>query len=121
MSDVTLIMDPDWEAKINRQIQPTIERVTKAVGTDVKQNLLPHNKTGELLESVDVDARNGIVSVGTDHWHFIEFGTSPHIEKAPPGHELFAGFMPLGTIVHHPGTREYAPMRRALYKPRNLR
>ena len=117
---VIFIEDPTWESKLREGLKPTIGHVTEDIGKDVRENLAPHTKTGELLGSVDVNPATGTVSIGTDHWQFIEYGTAPHEIKAKPGH-----FLKIGNTfrreVHHPGTREYAPMRRALMVERPLR
>jgi hypothetical protein len=53
---------------------------------------------------------------------YIELGTRPHVirSKRPDGWLRFFvnGRVVFAKVVHHPGTRAYAPLRRALYSLR---
>lgn len=79
-------------------------------------------RTGALFKSVRRQHLkwSGRVWIGTDHWHFIEYGVRPHIIRTrtkktlanPVTREMF------GKKVNHPGHRAYMPMRRALYQRR---
>lgn len=95
---------------------PTVE-----VGRDVerlaRRNLLQHNRTGRLIGSLKM--RPGLaqadVLIGTDHWRFIEYGTPPHqIQPRYKKSLAWPGAAHPYRRVRHPGTEEYAPMRRAL-------
>lgn len=82
--------------------------------------------TGELIASIRKEVRPGVgfVSVGTNHWHYTEYGARPHeIEPRGSGYPLRFFWRRVGQEVefwkvHHPGTPTVAYMRRALYKRR---
>jgi hypothetical protein len=86
---------------------------------DVHANIISDGlvDTGDLLMSVRQEGTR--VYVGTDHWHFLEYGTSPHpiypVVKQALWWEGLAHPVPR---VSHPGNREYAFMRRAIHKKR---
>jgi len=64
----------------------------------------------------------GHVVVGTDHWHFVEYPTRPHIirSRGPwPMRNPVTGDV-FGDLVHHPGTEAQPFMRMALYQRRHL-
>jgi hypothetical protein len=91
------------------------------VEREARYNLLRHNRTGRLLGSLRVRKYilGGDVVIGTDHWRFIEYGTSPHeIEPARKRALFWPQALHPVRRVRHPGTREYAPMRRALRSAR---
>ena len=115
-------MEPGWEERIKNATKPTIRQVTEEIGNDVREVLARHVKTGALLRSLDVDLEAGTVKIGTDHWEFLEYGTSPHTIRIRDRKVLaefsVSGWHFLGKEVHHPGTRSLAPLRRALYKKR---
>lgn len=91
-------MTPGFAKRIEREARPTIHRLAREVAENVKRTV--NVKTGRLKRSVKV--RGNKVFIGTDHWHYIEYGTRPHIIEVK------------GRLIHHPGHRAYAPMRRAV-------
>lgn len=117
---------PPGEIRLEGILTHLTEEMAEAIADDVRQDLLDHVETGELIASVGSDAvgRTGRVWIGTDHWQFVEYGTTPHIIKAQGGIYAYAlrnrakDFYRYPGIVKHPGNAEYAPMRRALYKHR---
>lgn len=70
----------DWDADglahlylIGRE---ATDEITREIAADMRR-LVPVD-TGELRESIEdieVDG-HGVISVGTDHWEFVEYGTS---------------------------------------------
>lgn len=105
----------------------------KEIAADIRRNMAPHRKTGALSRSVRArkSKNGGRVYVGTDHWHFIEYGVEPHpiaahggpftpgpkvlVNKNYPGKKRF-----LGKNVIHPGFHAYMPIRKAFYKKRSM-
>jgi len=84
----------------------------------------PGRPSGPLVQSIRTDPtdQGADVSIGTDHWSYMEYGTPPHVIEAGPRPEGARGALswpgaehPVGR-VHHPGTPEYAMMRQALYE-----
>lgn len=82
--------------------------------------------TGEMIASMRMEVRPGVgyVSVGTDHWHYTEYGARPHKIEPRGNYPLRFFWRRVGQEVEfwkvsHPGTPTVAYMRRALYKRRN--
>lgn len=104
-------------ANVYRAVTPPTVQVGRDVYRIARRNLARHNRSGRLLGSLRLQpgvAQADIV-IGTDHWRFIEYGTPPH--QIRPRARLALSW-PGGPHpvrrVRHPGTSEYAPMRRAL-------
>lgn len=103
--------------EVYRAISPAINGVGRDVHRNARRNLQRHNRTGRLLGSLKF--RPGVaqadVVIGTDHWRFIEYGTAQH-QIQPRARRALAwpGAAHPYRRVRHPGTAEYAPMRRAL-------
>ena len=117
-----VVMVPGWEQKVLRAADPLIRAHAFRVKAGVMGNIAAggHVRTGALLRSVR-DTREGLahhrVWIGTDHWHYIEYGTRPHtITPRGPWPLVFQGRRGLVVthLVNHPGNREYAVVRRAL-------
>lgn len=102
---------------VYRAVTPPTHDVGRDVERNARRNLARHNRTGRLLGSLK--RRNGVaqseVVIGTDHWRFIEYGTPPH-QIRPRARTALAwpGAAHPYRRVRHPGSSEYAPMRRAL-------
>jgi len=65
---------------------------------------------------------DGRIYVGTDHWHFVEYGTRPHMIYPRYKQALYwpgAGFP--RARVHHPGATANPFMRSSVYKKRKIR
>jgi hypothetical protein len=110
-------------ANVERAVNGPTQRVVDAVARDTRDNLSAHNRTGALLESFRVQRRHlgGDLVIGTDHWAYIEYGTAPHeIEPVRRRALDWEGAAHPVRRSRHPGTREYAPMRRALRQRRNV-
>lgn len=79
------------------------------VGTQVARDNAPIGATGSLVASITYyreTPKKGVISVGTDHWRYMEYGTRPHPiygwvsffweregRRWTPGHNW----------IHHPG------------------
>lgn len=105
----------------------------KEIAADIRRNMAPHRKTGALSRSVRArkSKNGGRVYVGTDHWHFIEYGVDAHgisasggpfspgpkvlVNHNYPGKKRF-----LGKHVLHPGFHAYMPIRKAFYQKRSM-
>lgn len=105
-----------WD-NVDRAITPSTHRVVDEVERAARFNLARHNRTGALLGSLRTRKRiaGGAVSIGTDHWRFIEYGARAHEIMPARRRALFwPGASHPVRRVRHPGNDEYAPMRRAL-------
>jgi hypothetical protein len=103
------------------------DHVGGEVHNDVLQAVAPPMRgyaTGELAESVWAESlgKNYRVHIGTDHWATVEYGAVPHLILPHGNYPLrdrsrnkFFGF-----VVHHPGSPEQAPMRKAVHQKRRL-
>jgi hypothetical protein len=122
-------MVPGYELRAKLAAAGPVHNVAQDVADDVRGNIRSAGlvETGAFLRSVRVRRRaNGdsYVSIGTDHWAHLEYGTAPHVMIAPPGH-VFTFVKPNGervftTRISHPGNRAYRVVRRAFYKKRRL-
>jgi hypothetical protein len=107
-------LDNDAFAVIDERIDTLTHSVAEDVADDAR-HYCPGN--GELYASIAVD--DDEVSVGTDHWSYVEYGTPPHVIRPSTKQALWwPGAAHPVRGVHHPGTPEQAFMRRALYKKR---
>lgn len=116
-----VVMVPGWQAKIRGPMLQLQRQMAGEVAEDARGNIISSGlvRTGQLLGSVRQEGTR--VYIGTDHWHFIEYGTAPHTIRPKVKKALWWIDISTGHPVshaNHPGTREYAPMRRALYKKR---
>lgn len=126
MGGVRVVMVPGWEDRVNTAALPHLRRITDEVADDARQNVRSGHSTsrsgqpkvghiveGDLLRSIE---RRGLrVYIGTDSWHFIEYGTRPHIIMPRVKQALWwPGARHPVRMVRHPGNRPYAVMRRAL-------
>jgi hypothetical protein len=116
-----LIMAPGWRHKIEVAALPYLMGAADDIADDIRANLRAAGNydTGMLYRSVS--NKRTRVSIGTDHWQYIEFGTHPHIIRATRKKALANEFQVFGKVVRHPGNRAYAPIRRATYKKRRLK
>jgi len=120
---------PGWELKVMLAASDVTEGVAQAIADDIRGNIRTggHVETGALLRSVRKRSTGGgsaRVSIGTDHWQHIEYGTEAHEIIAPPGRVLVftkeSGEVVFTTRIRHPGNEPYMIVRRALYKKRGL-
>jgi hypothetical protein len=119
-------MDPGAYAHMDRVCDQLADHVGDEVHNDILQAVAPPMTgfaTGELAASVYATPGNPHrVYIGTDHWMTVEYGASPHLITPHGRYPLqdrargkFFGF-----TVHHPGSPEQAPMRRAVHQKRRL-
>jgi hypothetical protein len=112
-------MAPGWQAKVREPMLDLQRRMADEISDDVRANIISDGliRTGELLLSVR--QQNTRVYIGTDHWHYIEYGTAPHVIRPNLKRALWWEGAPHPVShVNHPGTRAYAPMRLALHRKR---
>ena len=110
----------EGQARITGLVDQLGDAVTAQVQADAKR-LCPV-KTGKLKRSIKrfKAGRTWYVSVGTDYWAHVEYGTRPHVirSKGPwPLRNLETGQV-FGPVVHHPGTAAQSFMRPAIYRTR---
>ena len=130
-----LVMHPQVWARMDHVCEKLVEQVTDAVHLDALRNApvnewrdSPSARLGgppliSTIHATFIGDKQGQVWVGTDHWHFPEYGTPPHAIHSRGPWKLknrIRGFT-FGYTVHHPGTTEQAYMRKALYQRRVLR
>jgi len=122
-----VVMDPGAYAHMDRVCEQLADHVGDEVHNDVAQAVSPPMTgyaTGELLASVHairLGARHQ-VWIGTDHWMTVEYGARPHLitPNGPwPLQDRLRGKF-FGFTVHHPGSPEQAPMRKAVHQKRRL-
>jgi hypothetical protein len=118
-----VVMNPAAYAQMERITNKLADHVTDEVFNDAFQAATPPMggfATGEMQSTIRKQGHQ--VWVGTDHWHFVEYGTRPHLI-------LPHGNWPLrdrsrgkyfGFVVHHPGATENPFMRRAIHQKRRL-
>jgi hypothetical protein len=110
-----VVMVPGWQAKTRAAADPKLVDITSDVAMSARGNIIRgnHYDTGDLLDSIRQVGRK--VFIGTDHWHFIEYGTRPHVIRPATKRALYwPGADHPVAYVNHPGNPPYAPMRRAL-------
>lgn len=115
---VHVVMSPGWEARMGPQIDAVLDQVTEDVKDDIVRSA-PVDR-GDLVKSVH--RRGHRVYVGTDHWHYVEYGTEPR-EFGPRTKKAlwWPGAHHPVKKVYHPGTPAQPFMRPALFKRRTLR
>lgn len=116
MAEYHSITGIQW-GNVDRAVTRRIHRVGRDVYNNAARNLDRHVRTGQLIRSLRfVPLLNAAdIFIGTNHWRFIEYGTAPHIIDPDRKEALdWPDALHPYRRVRHPGTREYAPMRRAL-------
>lgn len=125
MARVTVINRPEGHAAVFHRVVKVGEAVAEAVADDAR-DMAPID-TGELVESIGVAHVRVLtwhVTVGTDHWKFMEYGTLgrnpvivPRIKKALwwPGLSR-----PVPRVNNHPGNPAQPFMRPATYQRRGI-
>lgn len=115
---VTITMRPGFEVDLDRELQPLIEEVAREVEQDIKRNA-PVD-TGELVRSVR--RRGNVITISAPHWHFVEYGTRPHIIRPRSKQALWwpDAHHPVKS-VYHPGTQAQPFIRPAALRQRRLR
>ena len=115
-------LDENGLARIRSLIDGVGEGVATAVYRDARR-LCPRD-TGALKRSIKLfnAGRTWYVSVGTDYWADVEYGTRPHIIRSHGAYPLRnrATGQVFGPVVHHPGTPAQPFMRPAIYRTRSV-
>jgi hypothetical protein len=112
-----VVMSPGWVEKIKKEGTPALHQMVNQVERAAGNNLRSHIQSGALISSLHStkNINGGKVWIGTDHWHYIEYGTKRHVIR--PRHKKalwWVGAEHPYAKVRHPGTHAYAPMMRAL-------
>jgi len=122
----TVTMNPTGILQIQRRVDRVQDAVTEAVAEDARD--MAPIRTGELVESIRTVRLGDVcrVYVGTEHWQFMEYGTSPHWifpkEKqalAWPQRGRFPAGGPVSSVFH-PGNEPFPFMRPAIYQRRYI-
>jgi len=122
---LVVIPYPPGEAHLEDILHRLTERITEGVEADARRNWDAHIETGKTRASVHAEhyGRTGRVWVAGRVWHFVEYGTTPHLIRSHDGGPLAnrkTGFFAPSGVVNHPGNREFAPMRHAAYRKRDV-
>jgi hypothetical protein len=113
-------MVPGWQGKVDAVVYPHRIHLAEEIAEDVRGGLINggHVVTGDLLRSVRQIGPK--VFIGTDHWAIIEYGSQPHLIRVRNRKVMSDRANIYGKRVKHPGTRAYAPVRRATFQRRAL-
>lgn len=115
---IQIRMLPGYQVELDRELQPVLNEVAKEVEQDIKRNA-PVD-TGELVRSVR--RRDNLITISAPHWHFVEYGTRPHIIRPRSKQALWwpGAHHPVKS-VYHPGTQAQPFIRPAALRQRRLR
>lgn len=115
---VTITMNPAFHAELEEAVQPILDQVAEEVEQDIKRNAPVDS--GELVRSVR--RRGSIITISAPHWHFVEYGTRPHIIRPRTKQALWwpDAHHPVRQ-VYHPGTQAQPFIRPAALRQRRLR
>lgn len=115
---VTITMNPAFHAELEEAVQPILDQVAEEVEQDIKRNAPVDS--GELVRSVR--RRGNIITISAPHWHFVEYGTRPHIIRPRSKQALWwpDAHHPVRQ-VYHPGTQAQPFIRPAALRQRRLR
>jgi hypothetical protein len=112
------------EVELQRRIDALLHHVARAVAEDARDNC----PRGPLVDDPEyptptadtIRAADNYVIVDNDPlWFYLEYGTRPHwIYPRRKKALWWDGALHPVSRVHHPGTPEYAFMRKALYQYR---
>ena len=107
-----------WLGRLVTALTPTLRNVTREIEADIKRNAPVDS--GELVGSVR--RRGTVITIDADHWHFVEYGTKPHIIRPRVKKALWwpDAHHPVKK-VYHPGTAAQPYIRPAVNKQRRLR
>lgn len=115
---ITVTMQPAFHADLEEALQPLLDHVAAEVEQDIKRNAPVDS--GELVRSVR--RRGNIITISAPHWHYVEYGTRPHIIRPRTKRALWwpDAHHPV-KMVHHPGTQAQPFIRPAALRQRRLR
>lgn len=66
-----------WNPAAMAEIEAAAERVKNGILHEIAQDAVSEapRDTGEMAATIAVDEANDSVSVGSDHWQYVEYGT----------------------------------------------
>jgi HK97 gp10 family phage protein len=67
-------MVPGWEQEIEKLSESLVSRICDDIAQDARA-IAPVD-TGEMVSTIRSAGSEGRVYVGSDHWYFVEYGTS---------------------------------------------
>jgi hypothetical protein len=130
----------NYQPQLDAAVEELLHQVAEMIAEDARRycpigDLEDHDYDEHpllLVETIVAEGHRVYIGQrrGRNIWHYIEYGTPPHeiVPRRPPYRNatgrlvhpaLFWDGAPHPVRrVHHPGTPEYAPMRRALYQRR---
>lgn len=115
---VRVQMTGGFFARIREAVRPTMENLAREIEADIRRNAPVDS--GELVRSVK---RHGTtITIEAEHWHFVEYGTRPHIIRPRSKRALWwpDADHPVKS-VYHPGTKPQPFIRPAATRQRRLR
>lgn len=120
-----VIHHPEGYIAIDRQVARVGDAVTNAVARDARK--LAPKRTNQMASTIRVTRVGPLlwfVSVGTDHWHYMEYGTlgrDPVIRPRVKQALWWQGLPhPIAVVTKHPGNKAEPFMRPAVYQRRGL-
>ncbi len=105
-------------ARLHEAIRPTMENVARDIEADIIRNAPVDS--GDMVKTVK--RRGTTITVGTDYWHFVEYGTRAHVIRPRTKKALWwpDAQHPVKR-VWHPGTKAQPFIRPAATRQRRLR
>jgi len=115
---VEVRMAPGFHQNLEEAVFPVIVNVAKEVEQDIKRNAPVDS--GDLVRSVT--RRDNVITISAPYWHFVEYGTRPHIIRPRRRQALWwEGAHHPVRLVQHPGTQAQPFIRPAALRQRRLR
>lgn len=115
---VRVRMEGGFWIRLREAIRPTMENVAREVEADIRRNAPVDS--GDLVRTIK--RRGTEITIGTDYWHFVEYGTRGHIIRPRTKKALWwPGASHPVAKVYHPGTRPQPFIRPAVTRQRRLR
>lgn len=115
---VRVEMTGGFFARLREMIRPTMENLTEEIYQDMRRNAAVDS--GEMVRSIK--RRGTVITIEAPHWHFVEYGTKPHIIRPRVKRALWwpDAHHPVKK-VYHPGTKAQPFIRPAATRQRRLR
>lgn len=122
MANAHVRMLPSGEARVELLGDDAVRKITTEIYRDIRRRVPVDS--GELLDSIEMDVAGGIgkITVGTDYWASVEYGSEPHVIRSTGPWNLRNSETgeSFGRTVNHPGTPEQPFIRPAIYKHRRI-
>jgi len=111
-------MTGGWFARLREAIRPRMENLAAEIEADIRRNAPVDS--GELVRSIR--RRGTVITISAPHWHFVEYGTRPHVIRPRVKKALWwpEASHPVKQVFH-PGTRPQPFIRPAATRQRRLR